>query len=115
MFLLLITSCVGNRQAHPIDVVQVGDFDKTCQALELELDFLVSDLKLLIPHTAKKWKFVSLSTMAGLYEFPWMYLADGTIEQQEAKALTSRYSRLVEIATSKSCDFEVVALPETAN
>ena len=107
----MLFSCIGNRVAKPIEVVQKGDFDKTCQGIELELDFIVRDLKLLIPNTAKKWKFVSLSTMVGIYEFPWFYLADGSVEQEEAKALSDRYTRLVEIANTKNCDIKVAALP----
>lgn len=112
LIVISISSCVGNRTAKPIDVIQKGDFDKNCQSIQLELDFIVRDLKLLIPEASVKWKFVSLSTMGGLYEFPWVHLADGSAEQSETKALSERYARLVEIAEIKECDIDVAAIPE---
>ena len=107
----IIFGCAG-REAHPVQVYQHGDTDKSCPALEREITFTKTEIGRLVPETQKAGKNVALGVAGAFLIVPWFFMDLSKAEQVEVNALIHRHNQLAVIAADKECGFEVEPIPD---
>ncbi len=107
----IIFGCAG-REAHPVQVYQHGDTDKSCVALEKEIEYTKTEIRRLVPETEKTGKNVALGVAGAFLLVPWFFMDLSKAEQVEINALIQRHNQLAVIATDKECGFEVEEIPD---
>jgi hypothetical protein len=101
---LLVTVCAG-RAANSVMIQQYGDETKSCNALEREMDFIVSEISRLVPQTEKTGKNVALGITGAIFLVPLFFIDLSKAEQIEINAFRQRYNHLVIIASEKKLWF----------
>ncbi|MBF0254251.1 MAG: hypothetical protein HQL11_03910, partial [Candidatus Omnitrophica bacterium] len=108
---LVIQGCAG-RAANPITVHQYGDEQKSCQALEREMQFTQEEINRLIPQTDKTGKNVLLGVTGFFFIVPLFFMDLSKAEQMEINALRQRYNHLAIIAGDKNCSDQPEQIPD---
>lgn len=98
-----LTSC-GGKVANPVMSAQFGDEQKSCKALEFEMNTAQDEIRRLLPQTDKTGKNVALGVAGAFLLVPWFFMDFKNGEQQEYEAYRQRYNHLASIAISKRCD-----------
>ena len=106
----LIVGCAG-RTANPVMVQQYGDDDKSCVALEKEMQFIQSEIQRLIPETEKTGKNVALGVTGFFLIVPLFFMDLSQAEQQEVNAYRQRYNHLLILAGEKNCGVNAEPIP----
>ena len=109
----LLTACAG-RAANPVMVNQYGDRDKSCRALQSELEFIESEVHRLAPKTDKTGSNVALGVAGAFLLVPWFFMDFSDAEQIEVNAYRQRYNNLVILADEKECGLGKEVIPTTA-
>lgn len=109
--LLLFIGCAG-RAANPVMVYQYGDEQRSCDALERELELIETELLDLLPQTEKADKNTKLGVTGIFLLVPFLFMDISKSEQVEANALIKRYNHLLGISEEKTCGLEQQAIPE---
>ena len=103
--LLLISGCAG-RAARPVATDQVGDGQRSCAAIELEMGQIQSEIQRLVPESDKTGKNVGLGVSGFfLLGIPWLFMDLSDAEKAEVAAYQQRYNKLQVLATQKKCAF----------
>jgi hypothetical protein len=98
----LLVGCAG-RKAHPINIQQLGDSNKNCEALMHEMMFIQNEINRLLPKTDKSSKNVAIG-VAGLVFLPAIAFMDlSKAEEIEIDALRQRYNHLLSLSLTKKC------------
>jgi hypothetical protein len=93
-------------------VYQHGDEERSCDALERELEMIEEDILDLLPETEKADKNTKLG-IAGIFLIvPFFFMDLSKSEQIEVNALIKRYNHLVEIAENKDCSLNRTQIPD---
>lgn len=79
---VLLAGCAG-RAANPVMVQQYGDHAKSCQALELEMASIDTEVQRLVPKTEKTGKNVALGAVGAFLIVPWFFMDFSQAEQVE--------------------------------
>lgn len=108
---LLLAACAG-RPAKPVLVYQQGDEQRSCDALERELELIEAQILDLLPQTTKANHNTRLGVAGIFLLVPFFFMDLSKAEQIEVNALTKRYNHLVGIAEAKVCGLDRQALPE---
>lgn len=108
---VLFIGCAG-RAANPVIVYQHGDTNRSCDALERELELIEADILDMLPQTDKADRNTELGVAGIFLIVPLFFMDLSKSEQIEVNALTKRYNHLLDIAESKGCNLERQALPE---
>ena len=108
---LILMGCAG-RPASPVMVYQHGDEERSCDALERELELIGEDILTLMPKTDKAEKNTQLGVAGIFLLVPFFFMDISKAEQVEVNALTKRYNRLLEIAVEKDCGFDLQPIPD---
>lgn len=108
---MLHAGCAG-RPAQPVMVYQHGDEERSCDALERELELIEEDIRALIPKTDKSDKNTQLGVAGIFLLVPLFFMDISKAEQVEVNALTKRYNHLLVIAVEKDCGFDLQLIPE---
>jgi hypothetical protein len=111
LLLVLVMGCAG-RTADPVMVYQHGDENRSCDALERELELIESEILDLLPQTEKADRNTKLGVAGVFLVVPLFFMDLSKAEQVEANALTKRYNHLLGIAEDKACGLELQAIPE---
>lgn len=103
-----LLGCAG-RSANPILVDQVGDNQKSCDVLQVEMSGIQSQIQKLVPESDKTGKNVGLG-IGGFFllGIPWFFMDLSDAEKAEINAYNMRYNKLMTIATQKKCQFLAV-------
>ena len=108
--LFVAQSCRG-RAAHPVKVVQSGDMQVTCKAIQREAKPIPRNIKEMIPGIKSKDSNRVLLMMAGaVLIVPWFFLDLTDSEKIEANALRERYNHLADLASKRKCRFKIPKL-----
>jgi len=111
-----LLGCAG-RAANPILQDQIGDNQKSCDTLQVEMAGIQTQIQALIPQSDKTGKNVGLG-IGGLFllGIPWFFMDLTDAEKNEINAYNARYNRLQTIAAQKKCPFLAVTpdAPEPA-
>ena len=109
---IALAGCAG-RKANPVMQDQVGDGQKSCDALQVEMSGIQSQIQALTPESDKTSKNVGLG-VGGLFllGIPWFFMDLTDAEKTEINAYNLRYNRLYTIAAQKKCSFIAVS-PDT--
>lgn len=107
---VLMTGCAG-RAANPVMVQQYGDQSKSCQALEMDMAFVESEVQRLVPKTEKTGSNVALGVAGAFLLVPWFFMDFSQSEQVEVNAYRQRYNHLAMIAMDKGCATERKPIP----
>lgn len=112
---IALLGCAG-RAANPVLQDQVGDNQKSCDALQTEMSGIQSQIQKLVPESDKTSKNVGLG-IGGFFllGIPWFFMDLTDAEKAEINAYNMRYNKLLTIATQKKCQFLAVTpdAPET--
>ena len=112
LILIITTSflfaCAG-RKANLVTVSQVGDNQKSCLALQNELQEIQTEIQKLVPQEDKTGKNVALGITGAFLIVPLFFMDFSDAEKQETAAYQQRYVKLTNIATEKKCDFLMVS------
>lgn len=108
---LMLMGCAG-RPANPVMVYQHVDEERSCDALERELELIGEDILVLMPKTDKADKNTQLGVAGIFLLVPFFFMDISKAEQVEVNALTKRYNRLLEIAVEKDCGFDLQLIPD---
>ena len=105
---LSLLGCAG-RAANPVLQDQVGDNQKSCDVLQVEMAGIQSQIQKLVPESDKTSKNVGLG-IGGLFllGIPWFFMDLTDAEKAEINAYNMRYNKLMTIATQKKCQFLAV-------
>jgi len=109
--LILAIGCAG-RAANPVMVYQYGDEQRSCDALERELELIETELLDLLPQTEKADKNTRLGVTGIFLLVPFLFMDISKSEQVEANALIKRYNHLLGISEEEACGLEQQAIPE---
>lgn len=111
-----LLGCAG-RAANPVLLDQVGDNQKSCDTLQVEMAGIQSQIQKLVPESDKTGKNVGLG-IGGIFllGIPWFFMDLTDSEKAEINAYNMRYNKLTTIATQKKCQFLVVTpdVPEAS-
>jgi len=110
----IVIGCAG-RPANPVMVHQYGDEQRSCKALERELQFIEEEIARLIPETDKTGKNVALGVAGAFLLVPFFFMDLSKAEQIEVNAYRRRYNHLVILAGEKNCGFEKPHIQELTN
>jgi hypothetical protein len=107
-----LLGCAG-RAANPVLQDQVGDNQKSCDAIQTEMSGIQSQIQKLVPESDKTGKNVGLG-IGGIFllGIPWFFMDLTDAEKAEINAYNMRYNKLLTIATQKKCQFLAVT-PDT--
>ncbi len=108
---LLLTGCAG-RAAYPVMVYQYGDEERSCDAIERELELIREDILMLMPQTDKADKNTQLGVAGIFFLIPFFFMDLSKAEQVEINALIKRHNHLLKIGELNSCDFEQKLIPD---
>ncbi|MGE8519715.1 hypothetical protein MTR80_06180 [Alcaligenes aquatilis] len=100
---VLLAGCAG-RAANPVMVQQYGDNAKSCQALELDMSYIESEVQRLVPDTEKTGKNVALGVTGAFFLVPLFFMDFSQAEQMEVNAYRQRYNHLAILAMEKGCE-----------
>lgn len=108
---IALMGCAG-RAANPVIQDQIGDNQKNCDTLQVEMAGIQTQIQALIPQSDKTGKNVGLG-IGGLFllGIPWFFMDLTEAEKNEINAYNARYNRLQTIAAQKKCSF-LVATPD---
>ena len=106
-----LVACAG-RKPQLVTVSQIGDNQKSCQALSNELQEIQTEIQKLAPQEDKTGKNVALGITGAFLIVPLFFMDFSDAEKQEAVAYQQRFVKLTNIATEKKCDFMMVT-PDT--
>ena len=111
--LLVVTLSVGcaGRAANPVMIRQYGDENRSCLALEREMEFIENEIQRLIPQTDKTAKNVVLGVTGWFLIVPLFFMDLSQAEQMEIDAYRRRYNHLLIIAGDKQCEVERTEIP----
>lgn len=102
---ILLIGC-GGRAARPVAQDQVGDAQRSCAAIELEMGQIQSEIQKLVPESDKTGKNVGLGVSGFfLLGIPWLFMDLSDAEKAEMSAYQQRYNKLQVLATQKKCAF----------
>ena len=103
-----LLGCAG-RAANPVLVDQVGDNQKSCDVLQVEMSGIQSQIQKLVPESDKTGKNVGLG-IGGFFllGIPWFFMDLSDAEKAEINSYNMRYNKLMTIATQKKCQFLAV-------
>jgi len=90
--LIMVIGCAG-RAANPVTVYQYGDEQRSCDALERELELIETELLDLLPQTEKTDKNTKLGVTGIFLLVPFLFMDISKSEQVEANALIKRDNR----------------------
>lgn len=99
----VLSACAG-RAPNPVMVQQYGDNAKSCQALEMDMAFIESEVGRLIPDTEKTGKNVALGVTGAFFLVPLFFMDFSQAEQIEVNAYRQRYNYLAILAMEKGCE-----------
>ena len=111
VLIALLVACAG-RPARPVMVYQHGDEQRSCDALERELELIEEDIAALIPQTDKSDRNTALGVTGVILLIPLFFMDLSKAEQIEVNAYTKRYNHLLEISKRQDCGLERQPLPE---
>ena len=112
VILAMLSACAG-RKARPVPLDQVGDNQRSCASIELEISQTQSEIQRLIPESDKTGKNVALGVAGAFLLVPWFFMDLSDAEKAEINAYQQRYNKLQVIAKEKECAFLKVT-PDTA-
>jgi hypothetical protein len=105
-----LTAC-GGRTPAPVMVAQYGDQQKSCKALEFEMNNIQGEIQRLLPKTDKTGKNVALGVAGWFFLVPLFFMDFKNAEAVEYEAYRQRYNHLASLAMSKDCGAEIITLP----
>ncbi len=103
MALLFQTGC-GGRTANPVSEYQVGDENRSCEGLRVEIANNEQEMARLLPDESATGKNVALGVAGAFLIVPWFFMDFKEGEATEIQALRRRNNRLRVFAGEKNCD-----------
>jgi hypothetical protein len=101
-FSLYLTACGGRVPVETI-VHQVGDEEKTCGDLKIELDYIEEKVDTLLATADKTTRNLGLAALATEEPLSLLFTDLSLADKRELSALKKRYNHLVRLAHSKEC------------
>ena len=93
-------------------VYQHGDEERSCDALERELEMIEEDILDILPETEKADRNTQLGIAGIFLTVPFFFMDISKSEQIEVNALVKRYNHLVEIADNQNCSLNRAQIPD---
>ncbi len=112
--ILTMTGC-GGREANPIRTRQLGDEQKSCDALRTEMYYIQNEISRLLPKSDKTGKNVALGVAGAFLIIPWFFMDLKEGEKKEVEAYRKRYNQLLMISQQRDCKLPPLITKETAD
>lgn len=100
--LIALTAC-GGRNANPVARYQIGDENRGCEGLKVEVAHNEQEIIKLIPYEDATGKNVALGVTGAFFIVPLFFMDFKDAEEMEVKALRDRNLWLTELAHRKNC------------
>jgi len=100
--LIALTAC-GGRNANPVARYQIGDENRSCEGLKVEVAHNEQEIIKLIPYEDATGKNVALGVTGAFLIVPLFFMDFKDAEEMEVKALRDRNLWLTELAHRKDC------------
>lgn len=99
---LCLAACGGRVPVETI-VHQVGDEEKTCGDLKIELDYIEEKVDVLLASSDKTTRNLGLAALATEEPISLLFTDLSLADKRELNSLKKRYNHLVRLAHSKGC------------
>lgn len=100
--LIALVAC-GGRNANPVARYQIGDENRACEGLKVEIAHNEQEIIRLIPFEDATGKNVALGVTGAFLIVPLFFMDFKDAEEMEVKALRDRNLWLTELAHRKNC------------
>ncbi len=107
------SGCAG-REANLVQIRQLGDEQKTCDALRTELYFVDNEIARLLPKSDKTGKNIALGATGLIFIIPLFFMDLKGGEKKEIEAYRQRYNHLLMISQQRDCKLPPPVTKETA-
>ncbi len=109
---VFLAGCAG-REANLVQIRQLGDEQKTCDALRSELYFVENEISRLLPKSDKTGKNIALGVAGAFLIIPLFFMDLKQGEKQEIEAYRQRYNHLLMITQQRDCKLPPPVTKET--
>ncbi len=110
---VFLAGCAG-REANLVQIRQLGDEQKTCDALRTELYFIDNEIARLMPKSDKTGKNIALGATGIIFIIPLFFMDLKQGEKKEIEAYRQRYNHLLMITQQRDCKLPPPVTKETA-
>lgn len=100
--MLTVFGC-GGREAHPVQIYQPGDDQRSCTSLMAEVAQCESEIERLEPESDKTAYNLACAVSGAFILVPWFFIDLKNAEKTELEAMTSRRDYLQQLAADKDC------------
>ena len=109
---VFFAGCAG-REANLVQVRQLGDEQKTCDALLAEMYYVENEISRLLPKSDKTGKNIALGATGIIFIIPLFFMDLKQGEKKEIEAYRQRYNHLLMITQLKDCKLPTAVAEET--
>jgi len=109
---VLFAGCAG-REANLVQVRQLGDEQKTCDALRTELYYIENEISRLLPKSDKTGRNIACGATGIIFIVPLFFMDLKQGEKKEIEAYRQRYNHLLMISQQKDCKLPTAVEEET--
>jgi len=109
---VLFAGCAG-REANLVQVRQLGDEQKTCDALRTELYYIENEISRLLPKSDKTGRNIACGATGIIFIVPLFFMDLKQGEKKEIEAYRQRYNHLLMITQQKDCKLPNTVVEET--
>ncbi len=99
---VLFAGCAG-REANLVQVRQLGDEQKTCDALRAEMYYIDNEISRLLPKSDKTGSNIALGATGIIFIIPLFFMDLKQGEKKEIEAYRQRYNHLLLITQQRDC------------
>ncbi len=107
-------SACGGRTPVPVMAAQYGDQNKSCAAIEFEMNQVQGEISRLLPKTDKTGQNVALGVAGAFLLVPWFFMDFKNAEQTEYESYRQRYNNLASLAMDKNCGIKPANYPSVS-
>ncbi len=107
-----MTGCAG-REANLVQIRQLGDEQKTCEALRSEIYFIDNEIARLLPKSDKTGSNIALGAAGIFFIIPLFFMDLKQGEKKEIEAYRQRYNHLLMITQQRDCKLPPPITKET--
>jgi len=109
---VLFAGCAG-REANTVQVRQLGDEQKTCDALRTEMYYIENEISRLLPKSDKTGRNIACGATGIIFIVPLFFMDLKQGEKKEIEAYRQRYNHLLMISQQKDCKLPTAVEEET--
>ncbi|KKN73480.1 hypothetical protein LCGC14_0400550 [marine sediment metagenome] len=111
-FTIFYAGCAGH-EANLVQIRQLGDEQKTCDALWSEMHYIDNEISRLLPKSDKTGSNIALGVAGMFFVIPFFFMDLKQGEKKEIEAYRQRYNYLLMITYQRDCKLPPPITKET--